>query len=141
MSIQPWEDNIWNKLGIPSRGIALLSGIKRGFAHEVFPKIAELVQMNERRLAASLSISPATLRRRKKAGYFITKESDTLYRFVTVYSTAIEAFRRDQLAVSIWLQSSKECLGGSKPIEMLSTSSGTDTVKAMLGQLEHGVFP
>ncbi len=72
MSIQPCESNIWDKLGVPSRGIALLSDIESGFAYEVFPKIAELVQMNERKLAASLSISPATLRRRKKAGYFST---------------------------------------------------------------------
>ena len=96
--------------------------------------------MNERKLAASLSISPATLRRRKKAGYFNTKESDTLYRFITVYSAAIEVFSRDQLAVSIWLQSSVRGLGWKKPIDLLSTSVGSDAVTTILGRLEYGVF-
>lgn len=134
------ENNVWKKLGIPSRGIALLSAIESGFPYEVFSKIAELVQMNERKLAASLSISSATLYRRVKVGHFNTKESDTLYRLIIVYSAVIELFRQDELAASIWLQSSKEGLGGNKPIEMLSTSAGTDAITAMLGQLEYGVF-
>lgn len=134
------NNTLWDKVGIPSRGLALHSAISNGLSYKVFLQMAELTGIDKKDLAACLSIAPATLHRRAKTGQFTSDESDKLYRFTDVLVAAIALFEGNQDEAIIWLQSNIKGLGENRPLDMLSTSAGCDAVIDMIGRLEHGVF-
>lgn len=132
--------SIWERVGIPSRGIALHCAIHDGLNYDVFLKMANLTGIEKKALAKSLSIAPATLHRRAKAGHFTSDESDRLYRFTDVFVAAVDLFEGDQKQAVSWMTSNIKGLGNKRPLDMLSTSAGCDAVADMIGRLEHGVF-
>ena len=134
------NNTLWDKVGIPSRGLALQSAISKGLSYDVFVQMARLTRINKKALAACLSIAPATLYRRAKTGQFTPDESDKLYRFTNVLVAAITLFEGNQDEAITWLLSDIKGLGEKKPLDMLSTSAGCDAVIEMIGQLEHSVF-
>lgn len=134
------NNTLWDKVGIPSRGLALQSAISKGLFFDVFVHMAELTQIDKKTLAASISIAPETLHRRAKTGRFTPDESDKLYRFTKVLVAAIDLFEGDQDEAFTWLQSDIKGLGEKKPIDMISTSAGCDAVIDLIGRIEHGVF-
>jgi hypothetical protein len=51
---QPINANsIWDKVGIPCRGIALHAAINSGFSYRIFSTIAEFMGMENKELASS----------------------------------------------------------------------------------------
>lgn len=134
------NNTLWDKVGIPSRGLALQSAISKGLSYDVFVQMAELTRIDKKTLAACLSIAPATLHRRAKTGKFTPEESDKLYRFTDVLAAAIALFEGNQDEAITWLLSDIKGLGEKKPLDMLSTSAGCDAVIDLIGRLEHGVF-
>lgn len=131
---------VWDKVGIPSRGLALQSAIRNGLPYDVFLQIAELTRIDKRELAASLAISPVILYRRAKTGQFTSDESDKLYRFTDALITIIDLFEGNKDEAITWLQSDIKGIGNNRPLDMLSTSAGCKAVIEIVGRLEHGVF-
>jgi putative toxin-antitoxin system antitoxin component (TIGR02293 family) len=134
------QNSVWDKVGIPSRGLALQSAISKGLPYTVFLQIAGLTRIDKKELAACLSISSATLYRRAKAGQFTPAESDKLYRFTGILVACIDLFEGSKDDALIWLQSDIKGLGDNRPVDLISTSAGCDAVIDMIGRLEHGVF-
>lgn len=132
------NDTLWDKVGIPPRGLALETAISKGLPYNVFLNIIELTGIDKNTLATCLSISPATLRRREKAGQFKPHESDKLYRLTNMIAVATELFEGDQNNAIAWLRSKNKGLGQKKPVEMVSTSAGCDAVRDLIGRLEYG---
>lgn len=132
--------DIWSEVGIPERGESLFEGLQSGFDYQVFPKVAKVAGLDQKELAIYVSIPPATLSRRSKAGSFKQEESDRLYRFTEVLSKAIELFEGDMPSAQHWVKNPVKGLGDKSPFEMLNTTAGTEAVLDLIGRLEHGVF-
>lgn len=53
---------------------------------------------------------------------------------------AKKVFENDKAFSIEWLKSPQRALGGKIPIEYADTESGKETVKNILGAIDHGVF-
>jgi putative toxin-antitoxin system antitoxin component (TIGR02293 family) len=120
--------------------MALFSAIDKGFHFDVFLKMADLILIDKIELARILSITPTTLYRRSKVGRLKSDESDKLYRLISAYSAALSLFENERNSTASWFLSGTKGLGGKRPIDMVLTSAGYDTLIDFIGRLEHGVF-
>jgi hypothetical protein len=51
------NNTLWDKVGIPTRGLALQSAIRTGLSYDVFLQIAEITRIDKKELAACLFIA------------------------------------------------------------------------------------
>lgn len=134
------KDDFWKALGLPSRGARLHEALSEGISYKVYTRLVETSGLEVQELARYVVIPPATLKRRAEAGYFKPAEGDRLYRFAAVYKGAVDLFEGDRAKAKAWLLSPVRGLGGHRPVEMLATTAGAETVLDLIGRLEHGVF-
>lgn len=90
------HNTLWERVVISARGAAFQLAIESGFSYKVFVKMSELTHIDKTELASCLSIAPATLLRRAKAGQINTEESDKLYRFTDVLVATTDLFESNQ---------------------------------------------
>lgn len=134
------QPDLWQALGIPSRGPRLYEALHDGLPYRVYTKLANATGLSKTQLARVVDIAPATLQRRVKSGHFTQDESDRLYRLAQVFSSALQLFEGNEPSAQRWLNQPVRGLGGSRPIDMIATSAQTDAVLDLIGRLEHGVF-
>ena len=134
------NDSLWDKVGIPSRGLALHNAIKNGLPYHVYTALAAITKIDKKDIAKYIAIAPATLSRRAKAGKFTPDEGDKFYRFTEVLAAANALFESDLQGAIAWLNSPVKGLGNKRPLDMLSTSAESEAVLDLIGRLEHGVF-
>lgn len=134
------QDDFWESASVPQRGERLYQAIHKGFSWEVFSKLAEILGLEKKQLAKVTNISPASLSRRHKSGFFTEAESDRLYRCAALYKAALDLFEGNHKKANIWIKTPVVGLGGKSPIEMLRTSAETEAALDLIGRLEHGVF-
>lgn len=134
------QDDFWKSVSVPQRGERLYQAIHKGFSCEVFNKLADISGMEKKQLAKITAISPASLNRRYKSGFFTEAESDRLYRCAALYKAALDLFEGNNIRARVWIKTPVAGLGGKSPIEMLRTSAETEAALDLIGRLEHGVF-
>ncbi|MGR5390600.1 type II RES/Xre toxin-antitoxin system antitoxin [Vibrio crassostreae] len=132
--------SFWQQVGIPSRGVTLYESVHKGLDFDVFDKLAKHSRLEKKELATAVTIPPATLNRRSKAGRFNKDESDRLYRFAEIFNQTINLFEGDILAACEWIKSPVVGLGNRRPIDMVATIAESEGVLNLIGRLEHGVF-
>jgi putative toxin-antitoxin system antitoxin component (TIGR02293 family) len=91
------------------------------------------------RLGGLLSISRATLHRRKAAGRLDSVESDRVVRFARLYGKAVDVMGAAD-AARAWLSAPQAGLGGEVPLEYAGTEIGAREVEDLLGRIEYGVY-
>lgn len=131
---------LWLLVGLPERGRTLHEMISRGVTLDLFERLREITELDERTLARHLRISRTTFARRKAIGNFSPEESDRFYQLVKVINAAIELFDGDVKAATRWLEESAPGLSGKVPVEMLGSMAGTESVLDLISRLEHGVI-
>ncbi len=131
--------SFWETVGMPSRGPELYQLLHEGLPYTVFNTLADLSGLDKKKFAEVITISPASLQRRK-GKRFTAQESDKLYRYARLYKAAEELFEGDKLATRAWLNKPVQGLGHRRPIDMLATSAEMEAVLDLVGRLEHGVF-
>jgi len=141
--------------------IALLGGpgvFKRGIAsrldaHEViengFPSLAleRLVEnvsliRDDEALQKALGISKRTLYRRRgetKVKHLSREQSGRTWRFAEILAKAIQVLGSQEEAER-WMEEPALGLNQMRPIDLLSTTAGTELVDTYLEQIEHGVY-
>lgn len=134
------KQDIWQVLGIPSRGPRLHELIHDGLPYNFLDSLVLLLNLEKRSLTQYAQIAPATLARRAKSGSFTTEESDRLFAFAEVLHAAQGLFEGDLEAAREWMVKPVRGLGYKSPVSMLSTRVETNAVLALIGQLEHGVL-
>lgn len=132
--------NIWQVLGIPSRGPDLYRALETGLPYRVYTDLASAIGLDRQSLAKVVDIAPATLQRRVKAGRFTQSESDRIYRLAQVFSAACDLFEGDEQGARRWINQPVKGLGGARPVDMMTTSAETTAVLDLIGRLERGVF-
>jgi putative toxin-antitoxin system antitoxin component (TIGR02293 family) len=131
--------SIWQEIGIPSRGAALNRTILQGLRYDVLVTLASKAGFEAKEMGRLLGISRSTLLRREKEGHFNQAESDRLYRMAKVHQAAIDLFEGDKRAACHWLRRPVKGLGNARPVDLLKTMAGTETVLNLIGRLEYGV--
>jgi putative toxin-antitoxin system antitoxin component (TIGR02293 family) len=95
------------------------------------------VPLNE--LASKLSMSRATLHRRKSAGRLSPDESDKVMRFSRLLEHATSVFGNLKSGRA-WLKFPQYGLGGAIPLDYAETEIGAREVDNLLGQIDYGVY-
>ena len=118
----------------------LISLLKEGLPTDLFDKLKNRLNISENALAKIVQIPKRTLNRRRDKGKLKTDESERVLRLAQVYDMAVSVMGSDETAAN-WLKNPARGLGGHIPLEYVDTALGADEVIALLGRIDHGIFP
>ena len=119
----------------------LLRSITRGFPYRTLERFQRNTSLPLDRITELVDIPRRTLTRRKGEGRLLPEESDRLLSASRLFALALTVFESDRDAAADWLTRPQPALGGAIPIDLAKTGLGAREVEALLGRLEHGVFP
>lgn len=117
----------------------LIKALETGLPVRELEVLRDHLDLPMDQLAPMLSISKATLHRRKAAGRLDVTESDRVVRYARLLGRAasvmesIENGRR-------WLAAPQVGLGGAVPLDYAQTEFGAREVESLLGRIEYGVY-
>ena len=112
---------------------------ENGLPYRVFTAVQNALGLSTARLGKLTGLSPATLARRRSAG-FTPAESDRILRYARVCSAAVAALGHDREAAREWLDEPALALEGRRPLDHCHTEAGAEEVRNILGALEHGLY-
>lgn len=118
--------------------LELADTIRRGFTTQAVDAAVRggiLEQEDVHRLV----VSKRTLQRRRDVRRLSPEESEKLARVVRAIARAEVALGEPDKAER-WIRSPNRTLGGSRPLDLLSSDAGARAVERVLGRIEHGVF-
>ena len=119
--------------------VALIQALHAGFPFRELEALRDLLDLPMDRLAAHLSISRATLHRRKTAGRLDAGESDRVLRFARLLGLALTTMESLE-AARRWLASPQTGLGGEVPLVFAETEVGAREVEDLLVRIEFSVY-
>ncbi len=117
----------------------LVRRIQRGLSFSELEMLRNQIDLPLEQLAAKLSISRATLHRRKTAGRLSPDESDKVIRFSRLLRHATDVFGSIERGRA-WLKFPQYGLGGVVPFDYASTEVGAREVENLLGRIKYGVY-
>ena len=111
------------------------------------PKLAlgnvahSVVVLTQVEVANALGVSVRTLQRSAEhEDTPLTREqSGRAWKLGEILARATDALGNRKQAET-WLRAESVALGGRRPIELLTTTAGTELVEQLLGRIEHGVY-
>ena len=118
----------------------LVKRLGEGLTFKAFERLSRSLDLSAKELAGLIQISPRTLARRKEQGRLRPDESDRLVRVARVFGRAIDLFEGDAGAARMWLAKKNSGLGGTSPLELVTSEVGAREIDGLIGRLEHGVF-
>jgi putative toxin-antitoxin system antitoxin component (TIGR02293 family) len=118
---------------------ALIRRIQRGLPFRELEALQNKIDIPMEQLAEKLSISRSTLQRRKAAGRLSADESDKVIRFSRLVGQATDLFG-DVGKARAWLKHPQYGLGGTIPLDYVSTEVGAREVENLLGRIEYSVY-
>ncbi|GAB6909306.1 conserved hypothetical protein [Desulfosarcina cetonica] len=118
----------------------LIMLLKEGLPTDSFDKLKNRLGISDNTLANIIQISKRTLNRRRANGKFRTDESERVLRLAQVYDMAVEVLGSEAKATR-WLKKPARGLGGRIPLAYADTAPGANEVIALLGRIDHGIFP
>ena len=127
-------------LGIdePEDDIEVIEIARHGLPSEVAEILPNKLDISLNELGSYLHVSPRTLARHR--GKILNPDlSDRLLTVARVYARCKDVFHTDERCL-IWLKSKLMAIGNVRPIDLLDTNAGADTVMTVLGRIEHGVY-
>jgi len=117
----------------------LIESLRAGFPMSEFTQLLDLLKTPEEELARYLSMSQATLHRRKKSGKLTTPESERIVRFARLFGLSMEVFETKE-ATREWLKTPNPGVAGEPPLSYADTEFGAREVEYLLGRIDHGIF-
>jgi putative toxin-antitoxin system antitoxin component (TIGR02293 family) len=117
----------------------LIRRIEKGLPFPELEALRKNLDLPLEQLASKLSISRATLHRRKTAGRLSPDESDKLIRFSGLLEHAASVFSNLERGRA-WLKFPQYGLGGVVPLDYAKTEIGAREVDNLLGRIDYGVY-
>lgn len=131
-----------SSIGVKSDNLmGFIELIKDGLPVSTFNRLKEKLDVSEKALMDTVTISKRTLTRRKHEGRLSAAESEKIVRIGKLFDKATQVFGNDESIAAKWFKTSARGLGGKTPLEMVETEIGSQEVYALLIRIEHGVFP
>ena len=113
--------------------------LREGLAPSVVGRLAQELDLLDKRVPASSDISENTFHARKRSGEALSPEhSGRLYRIAKAIEAAEAYSDGEKVAARRWLASAKVALGGETPLAFASTPEASDYVLKLLERIEHG---
>jgi putative toxin-antitoxin system antitoxin component (TIGR02293 family) len=117
----------------------LVRRIQKGLPYSELKALRKQLDLPLDDLASKLSISRATLHRRKGGGRLSTEESDKVVRFSRLLQHAANVFGNIEKARA-WLKFPQYGLGGAVPLDYAKTEVGAREVDNLLGRIDYDVY-
>lgn len=122
----------------PKSALELVELVREGLPYGAWERVAKYLAVSTAEMSDALGISGRTLQRRKERDEALSpEESERLLRVARVHTSASQVLG-DDAAASEWLRSPNGGLGGRKPLTLLDTDVGAETVEGVLAQIEDG---
>lgn len=100
----------------------------------------EQAMLSDAELAQLMGVSEKTLSRARAGDAKLDPiTSDRLYRIVRLVALAGEVLESPRAALH-WIRRAQIGLGGSTPIDLMTTDAGSAEVEKLLLRIEHGVY-
>jgi len=114
--------------------------IARGLPGVAIAHIERTLRLSPGESTRVLGVSPATRKRILKAKQrpLDPVVADRAVRIARIFAEAVEHFGDETVACD-WLRSKIYALGDERPIDLLDSDIGTQTVRDLLVQMEHGM--
>ncbi len=133
-------NNYWVALGIEDESTGRSDAVHKGFEPMVYNRLIERTNLSQSEFHRVTLIPVTTIKRRlKNQERFSTHESDAMYRLAMLVKLATDLFNDEQQALA-WIREEVYGLGGKRPLDMVATTVDFETVKDLIGRIEHGVF-
>ena len=117
----------------------LIRRIEKGLPFAELEALRKNLDVPLEQLASKLSISRATLHRRKNTGRLSADESDKVIRFSRLLEHATDVFGNVERGRA-WLKFPQYGLGGIVPLDYAKTEIGAREVDNLLGRIDYGVY-
>ena len=117
----------------------LVRRIQKGLPFSQLQALRKQLDLPLNDLASKLSISRATLHRRKGGGRLSAEESDKVVRFSRLLEHAANVFGNVEKGRA-WLKFPQYGLGGAVPLDYAKTEIGAREVDNLLGRIEYSVY-
>ena len=128
-------------LGIPGShsAVEIINLVEKGLTKRSYLKAKEFTGFSHKDMAAILSVSTKTLENKKSKDRLSDTVSERLLKLAEVAAQGMRVFNSPELFRD-WLQRPLRPLGGKRPVELMVNMYGLDTVKNLLGRIEHSVY-
>lgn len=128
-------------LGIPGSHttVEVVELLEKGFTKRNYLKAKEFTGFSHQNMAQVLSISTKTLEGKKANDRLSDTASERLLKLAEVAALGIFVFNSPELFRE-WLQKPLRPLGGKRPVQLMVNMYGLETVKSLLGRIEHSVY-
>jgi putative toxin-antitoxin system antitoxin component (TIGR02293 family) len=117
----------------------LVRRIQKGLPFSELQALRKQLDLPLDDLASKLSISRATLHRRKSGGRLSPDESDKVVRFSRLLEHAASVFGNVEKGRA-WLKFPQYGLGGAVPLDYAKTEIGAREVDNLLGRIDYDVY-
>jgi putative toxin-antitoxin system antitoxin component (TIGR02293 family) len=117
----------------------LIRRIQKGLPFVQLEALRKDLDLPLDQLAGKLSISRATLHRRKNSGRLSPDESDKVIRFSRLLEQATDLFGNLERGRA-WLKFPQYGLGGAIPLDYAATEAGAREVENLLGRIKYSVY-
>lgn len=113
--------------------------VREGLPLSSIKRLYKTLKVEQSTILALMGMSQDSYRQRQAAQQRLSPiESDRLYRLARIEARASDVFENAQVAAD-WLKTPNRALG-VRPLDLLDTEAGTDTVDRLLTRIEHGVY-
>jgi len=113
--------------------------IRKGLPTQAVRTLVQTLDMQRSVVLDALGMPRSTWSRRIHGKRFGAEESDRVYRLAYIVARAEEVLGSRDKALR-WLVRPNRALHGDTPLSRIETEAGYETVKALLGRLDHGVY-
>lgn len=128
-------------LGIRGKAspVAVVELLEKGFTKRNYLKAKAFTGFTHKQLAGILSVSTRLLEAKKNEDRLSDTASERLLKLAEIAAMGNSVFGNDK-NFREWLQQPLMALGGKCPVDLMVNMYGLDTVKQLLGRIEHGVY-
>jgi putative toxin-antitoxin system antitoxin component (TIGR02293 family) len=116
-----------------------MEAVKDGISKEDLEKLKAKAHIDYDKLAQALSVTRATLIKKKKQEKFNAVLSERILSLADLYSYGYEVFE-DEDSFNRWMFRPNQALGGKIPFELISNQFGREEIKNIIGRIEYGVY-
>lgn len=113
---------------------------RQGILRAEADRVASLVGLTDKEMAAAIGLSPSYLHRLKTHQRISQQASERLSLLENLLQHALDTFDGQTATVLGWLRSPLRELEFQTPLQTLDTVTGYTLVDRVLGRIDHGIF-
>ena len=127
----------------PSRSFTeqeIIARSRQGVLRSEADRVAQLVGLADKEVAAALGLSASYLHRQKNDQRISQDASERLLLLENLLYHALDTFDQRTATVLGWLRTPLRELDNQTPLQTLDTVTGYTLVDRVLGRIDHGIF-